>query len=215
MSTWARRTHFEYFRTYDNPMFSIAFPVNVGGLWRYAKEKKVSFFALCQYVMLKATNAVPQLRQRIDDGEVWEYESIGALAPVLAADGEFTQVLIPYRAGLREFLEAAIPIIEAAKSAPANANPAYGKDFAVFSCLPWIPFTQVASANSSFHGQDYPLIHWGKVEQREDGKLSMPVSIQANHMLVDGVHVGRFYQILQGLCDEFNGAGNLKRAETD
>ncbi len=144
---------------------------------------------------------MPLFRHRSEDGEVWEEDSIGALAPVLAADGEFTQVLIPYREGLRDFLEAAIPIIEAAKSAPANANPTYGKDFAVFSCLPWIPFTQVASANSSFHGQDYPLIHWGKVEHSDDGKASMPVSVQASHALVDGVHVGRFYQILQKLCE--------------
>lgn len=30
--------------------------------------------------------------------------------------------------------------------------------------------------------------------------MMMPVAIQANHVLVDGVHVGRFYGILEELC---------------
>lgn len=49
-------------------------------------------FILCLFVLLKALNRVPQLRQRVEEGEVWEYESVNALVPVLAADGEFTQI---------------------------------------------------------------------------------------------------------------------------
>ena len=44
------------------------------------------------------------------------------------------------------------------------------------------------------------LIHWGKMEADASGRMVMPVAIQANHVLVDGVHVGRFYGILEELC---------------
>ena len=167
IASWPRRSHYEYFRTFDCPSFSITSPVRVDALYRYAKQEGISFFILCLFVLLKALNRVPQLRQRVEEGEVWEYESVNALVPVLAADGEFTQILV---------------------------------DIAVFSCLPWIPFTQVASAYRVFRDQYFPLIHWGKVEEDASGRMVMPVAIQANHVLVDGVHVGRFYGILEELC---------------
>jgi chloramphenicol O-acetyltransferase len=184
-------------------MFSITSPVRVDALYRYAKQEGISFFALCLFVLLKAVNKIPQLRQRVEEGEVWEYESVDALVPVLAADGEFTQILVEYRAELADFLEHAVPLIQAAKQAPARANPCHRTDIAVFSCLPWIPFTQVASAYRVFRGQYLPLIHWGKMEADVSGRLMMPVAIQANHVLVDGVHVGNFYKNIDCFCCGF------------
>lgn len=160
LSTWPRRSHYEYFQTFDCPMFSITSPVRVDALYGCAKERGISFFALCLFALLKALNGVPQLRQRVEDGDVWEYDSVDALVPVLAADGEFTQILVEYRDGLPSFLEHALPLIRQAKAEPARANPCHRTDIAVFSCLPWIPFTQVASAYRVFRGQYLPLIHW-------------------------------------------------------
>ena len=97
IASWPRRSHYEYFRTFDCPMFSITSPVRVDALYRYAKREGVSFFILCLFVLLKALNRVPQLRQRVEEGDVWEYESVDALGPELAADGEFTQILVEYR----------------------------------------------------------------------------------------------------------------------
>ena len=150
IASWPRRSHYEYFRTFDCPMFSITSPVRVDALYRYAKREGVSFFILCLFVLLKALNRVPQLRQRVEEGDVWEYESVDALVPVLAADGEFTQILVEYRMELSDFLKHAVPLVQAAKLAPAQANPCHRADIAVFSCLPLIPFTQVASAYRVF-----------------------------------------------------------------
>ena len=125
IASWPRRSHYEYFRTFDCPMFSITSPVRVDALYRYAKREGVSFFILCLFVLLKALNRVPQLRQRVEEGEVWEYESVNALVPVLAADGEFTQILVEYRMGLPDFLEHAVPLVQAAKlsSRPGESVP--------------------------------------------------------------------------------------------
>ena len=68
ISSWPRRSHYEYFQTFDCPMFSITSPVRVDALYRYAKREGVSFFILCLFVLLKALNRVPQLRQRVEEG---------------------------------------------------------------------------------------------------------------------------------------------------
>lgn len=81
LSTWPRRSHYEYFQTFDCPMFSITSPVRVDALYRQARERGISFFALCLFVLLKALNGVPQLRQRVEEGDVWEYDSVDALVP--------------------------------------------------------------------------------------------------------------------------------------
>ncbi|MFR2286919.1 MAG: hypothetical protein ACLS9G_05975, partial [Akkermansia sp.] len=72
-----------------------------------------------------------------------------------------------------------------------------------FSCLPWMPFTQVASAYRSFRGQYLPLIHWGKMGPDASGRLMMSVAVQANYVLVDGVCVGNFYKNIEYLCSRF------------
>ena len=53
IASWPRRSHYEYFRTFDCPMFSITSPVRVDALYRYAKREGVSFFILCLFVLLK------------------------------------------------------------------------------------------------------------------------------------------------------------------
>ena len=203
VDSWSRKSHYEYFQTFDCPMFSITFPVRVDALYRYARENGLSFFAVCLFVLLKALNEVPQFRQRVEDGDVWEYESVDALVPVLAADGEFSQIVVEYRDSLSGFLEHALPLIQAAKGEPARANPCHRTDIAVFSCLPWMPFTQVASAYRSFRGQYLPLIHWGKMGPDASGRLMMSVAVQANYVLVDGVCVGNFYKNIEYLCSRF------------
>jgi chloramphenicol O-acetyltransferase len=38
---------------------------------------EISFFQLALYALLRAANGVPQLRQRVRDGEVIEYDPAG------------------------------------------------------------------------------------------------------------------------------------------
>ena len=46
-----------------------------------------------------------------------------------------------------------------------------------------------------------PRIVYGKFIKEGD-RLLMPVAIQANHALVDGRHIGKFYQAFEEICRE-------------
>ncbi len=39
-----------------------------------------------------------------------------------------------------------------------------------------------------------PRMSWGKYEEDFRGRLMMPLTIAAHHGLVDGIHIGRFYE---------------------
>jgi len=72
---------------------------------------------------------------------------------------------------------------------------------AYFSAIPWVKFTSVEHAMNSKVPDSVPKIAFGKWEER-DGKKFMPVSVHVHHALMDGLHVGQFYEMLQELLNE-------------
>ncbi|VAW26566.1 putative acetyltransferase, partial [hydrothermal vent metagenome] len=77
------------------------------------------------------------------------------------------------------------------------------QDIAYFSAIPWIKFTSVEHAMNTKVLDSVPKIAFGKWEERE-GEKYMPVSVHVHHALMDGLHVGQFYEMFQELLD-----GNL------
>jgi chloramphenicol O-acetyltransferase type A len=47
----------------------------------------------------------------------------------------------------------------------------------------------------------FPRITWGKFFEQGDQRL-LPLSLFANHALVDGLHVGRFFEIIKNSMDD-------------
>ena len=69
-AAWPRRDHFTFYRQFANPSFNLCVPIEAQRLYECAKDRRVSFFQLALYALLRAANGVPQLRQRVRDGEV-------------------------------------------------------------------------------------------------------------------------------------------------
>lgn len=75
----------------------------------------------------------------------------------------------------------------------------------VFQCspMPWVTYTHISHTNSGKKDNATPLFDWGRYYER-DGWIIMPVSVQAHHSFVDGIHIGRFAEQLQNYLDEFS-----------
>ena len=74
-------------------------------------------------------------------------------------------------------------------------------DLIHFSVLPWISFTSVSHARRLGTNDSVPKIMFGKHYEAGE-RRRMPVSIEAHHSLVDGLHVGRFFARFQALLDD-------------
>ncbi len=193
VENWTRREVFRGYQTFDNKMFCINFDSNIGNLYRLAKERKQSFFQLSLYAILKAANAVPQIRQRIlNSDQVAEYEHIAVQTPIMTADELFISIILEYADTFAEFAESAIPLIEAAQKSRSTPAIPGRPDIITASCVPWFSFTAITQANFSFN-QSSPVLAWGKM--KPDG--CVPISVQFNHSLMDGLHVGRFIAALE------------------
>jgi len=65
-----------------------------------------------------------------------------------------------------------------------------------FSALPWFSFTSFKHAQHHTINKSIPRISTGKIVVSGESR-SLPVSVEVNHALVDGYHVGLFFELLE------------------
>ena len=72
-----------------------------------------------------------------------------------------------------------------------------GQDDLLFMTgLPWVSFTSMLHPIHMHPADSVPRIAWGKFFDQE-GRTRMPVAVQVHHALMDGLHIGRYYQRIQ------------------
>ena len=70
-----------------------------------------------------------------------------------------------------------------------------GDQLIYFTCQPWFPITSLTNERDLNPEDSVPRVAWGKYAEK-DGRLVLSMSLELNHRLLDGVHVGRFYEAL-------------------
>ncbi|PSM03479.1 chloramphenicol acetyltransferase, partial [Clostridium botulinum] len=71
-----------------------------------------------------------------------------------------------------------------------------------FSCIPWISFTSISNEIVMNKEDSIPRISFGKYF-KQGNKVLLPYSVQVNHMLLDGIHVGKYIEKLQNFINKF------------
>ena len=77
-----------------------------------------------------------------------------------------------------------------------------GQDDLLFMTgIPWVSFTALQHPIHMHPVDSVPRIAWGKFF-KEGEALKMPLSVQVHHALMDGVHIGRYYTLVQEYLDQ-------------
>ena len=63
-------------------------------------------------------------------------------------------------------------------------------------------YTHISHTISGKKDNATPLFDWGKYYEK-DGKVLIPISAQAHHSFVDGLHIGQFVEKLQKMLNEW------------
>ena len=201
LETYPRRSHFEYFGAMAYPYVGLTANVDVTNLIRYAKEHGGSTFHAVLWAAIKAANEIPEMRQRIVDRQIVEFDHCNAGYTVAREDHTFCNCDVETRMSLDNFFVDARRRQEEAIQHAGFVNPDEDEVGQIFtSCMPWVAFTQVVQPVPC-PGDCNPRIVFGKYIQ-EKGKTLMPLHIQCNHALVDGYHISEFFRIFQQINDE-------------
>lgn len=201
LETWARREHFVKFSSFDHPHWGLCANVDVTALYEGAKRRDVPITVAIVYGIARSANEVPEFRQRIRDGQVVEHAVVHPSITVLTAGDLFGFCLMPYTVDFPAFAADACQRLEAAKRSRTLKDPPGRDDLLFMTALPWVAFTSFQHPMHLDPADSVPRFAWGKVEEHE-GRRVMPLAVQGHHGLIDGIHVGRFYEIAQGLLDD-------------
>jgi chloramphenicol O-acetyltransferase type A len=194
-ATWPRKSQFDFFRQLQAPHFSITSNVNVSRLVVHRKSEKISLFNAVLFAIMTAANAVPELRLRFRKDTVVEHHVVHASATVPIDDDRFAFCGIEYVPEWKAFNTRCVDALKNAKQQDELQEHIDTSDEWIFlSCLPWMNFTALTNPTG---GPDdcIPRISWGKLDG-QGSNWTIPVSVQVHHALVDGIHVGKFYEAL-------------------
>ena len=193
MENYPRRSHFDYFRNLAYPYMGLTANVDVTNLLRFSKAHNGSGFLSILWAAARAANAVPELRQRIEGDAIVEYDHCNTGRTVALPDHTFGKCTTDCRRSLEEFLVYGKQCQEEAAKHTGFVNQDEDESGMIFtSCVPWVAFTQCVQP-APIPADSNPRIVFGKYI-REGNRTLMPLHIQCNHALVDGYHLGLFYQ---------------------
>lgn len=196
---WTRAMHCAIFRSYAEPAFCVTFEVDVTDFHRTIQEQGLSFTAAMVYAVCICANRIEAFRYRFLDGKIVLFDKIDASFTWLNKETHlFKVVSVPLEGDIAEFC---VHAVHTAESQTAYFTGPLGIDVFQCSALPWLSYTHISHTNSGKPDCATPLFDWGKW-RKVGKKLIMPVSVQAHHSFVDGLHVGQFAQTLQSFLSE-------------
>ena len=181
--------------------YTMSARVNVENLWIKSKEQDLSFFVMSLGALMNALNDVPEMRRRIIDGKVIEFESLDAVCPIMDKEETvFKEIRIEGPQRFYNILRWHDYVVDYQLNVLEGVDKAFDVDtmerdkinIANFSCIPWVDFDSITNATAAGNAIQ-PLITWGKVNENYE----MTVSITVSHIFVNGLELAKFYKNAQ------------------
>lgn len=192
--------HCMVFRNSVEPSFCVTFEADITDFLKYTRENGLSFTLAMVYAVCSCANEIEEFRYRFVDGNIVLYDRIDTAFTYLNKETELFKVVnVPMKDTLEEYVNLARRTADEQKEYFTGP---LGND--VFQCspMPWVTYTHISHTNSGKKDNATPLFDWGKYYDK-DGKTYIPVSVQAHHSFVDGIHIGRFSEKLQSFFNEY------------
>lgn len=196
LETWPRRDLFEFFRGYQNPYFNICTQLDVTRLMAALRERPgVNVSLAYHYLALRMANEIEPFHYRLEGDKIVIHEVINGGTTVLLPNETFNYAYFDYHQDFEKFMLAAAEAIRKVR-AEGSLKPSMRYDLIYFTTLPWISFTSFAHARTPGRGESIPRIAFGKF-LKEGDVTRLPISVEVHHALMDGLHVGRFINLLE------------------
>ncbi len=200
-TTWDRHQLYAHFRSLPHPWMAVTAEVDVTGVLARAREAGVGPYAALMHHLVGAANEVPALRQRIrvEGGAdvVVEHDRVDPAFTAPLEGDRFGYATAPWVEDLGAFASGVAAATEALR-ARATLQPFEGQrdDVIYVTCLPWVRFTHVEHPLGP-PTDSVPRLAWGRIG-RDGDRARVPVNLLGHHALVDGLHVGRFFDLAGG-----------------
>lgn len=203
LSTWDRTTHFNFFRRMDYPQYLICSNIEITNFLNGLKEKDISFYYGMIYAATYALNQVIEFKYRIRGDKVVLHNTIHPSFTDMSEGSDlFKMVTVDMEDSIEAFVENAKKKAKAQKDYLVKKDVEGRDDLIYITCIPWVSFTNLSHTISFNKDDSIPRLAWGKYFE-DNGRIMMPFSVQAHHSFVDGIHMGKYFDVLQKYFDTF------------
>ena len=207
MNTYSRAEHFALFHDCAYPYVGVTVDVDITDFIARVKANGYPLFMSIMWCAAKAANSIPEFRRRLLDGEIIEFSSCVTNHTVARTDGTFGYCTLDPAMPFEDFLPAAL-----SHQAEIAAGKGLGDMEDVLpqifiSTVTNIAFTAIVQP-TPIPADSNPRITWGKYRPI-NGRQMLPVATLCNHALMDGYHLGLFYEAFEKEIAVF-GAGETK-----
>ena len=197
---WERGEIFDLFSACDHPFYSVSFELDVSRLYHLTHETGQSFYYSMAYLVTTAMEGVEAFRMRIRGGQIEVVdELIPSCTDLMPGSETFVIVTLPHGNNMAEFCRQA-------KEKAAGQTYLFDREMerldtlVYISCLPWFPITGFVTERNLEPDDCIPRVTWGKY-QKDGERVRLNLTLDLNHRTIDGVHVGKLYQLLQSSID--------------
>ena len=199
LSTWPRRSAFEFFRGFAKPHFSVCTRVDVTALKPALAQLGVGSITLaCHFIALQLANRIEPFRYRLRQGRVVVLDAVHGSTTVLRADQSFGFAYLQHAPTFAAFAAQGAASLEAARAGADGFSPRVDDDALIhFTTLPWMHFTGFTHARDGAFEDAIPKIAFGRIDTEGSGEQArrwMPLSLEVHHALMDGLHAGQLVQ---------------------
>jgi chloramphenicol O-acetyltransferase type A len=201
IENWKRRETFEFYRHFENPFFNLTAPVEVTNLYHFCKKHNLSFSIATLFYSIQTANEIPEFRIRLMGEKLVEFDKIEATQTILNDDETFSFCYFELKDDVFEFNEAGKKSVEKYKKLKTFAVESDRIDLIYYSTIPWVAFTSFKNATRLDYSMTIPRIVFGKFFE-ENGKIKLPHSVEVHHAMMDGIHVGKYFNRLQEKFDK-------------
>ncbi len=198
LDQWPRRSHYEFFRAFDQPFFDVACRIDVTPIFASPQKERHGLFATLTHTVLAAANDTDALCLRFRGDEVYRVKCNHASFTVLGEGDLFNYATAIFHPDLGAFAERI-------KEASAQSRDQEGinlkddrrPDLIYITCLPWLDFESIRHPMMGDDDDCTPRIAWGKVVPDGDGGFQTCLQLTIHHALADGVHAAVFFDALK------------------
>lgn len=203
LSSWHRKEHFEFYTSFKQPFFNVCATVDVTKTLNYCKENQLSFFICSLFLLGYTANQIEPFRLRINNNEVDIHDELEISCTVLNKDESFSFCEFGGCKNFDIFYQRATQQLAQVKNGYKSLTSSNNIDNKIFcSVLPWLHFSSFSHAQKQDEHDSVPRIVMGKYKKNHN-EIAMPVSVEVHHALVDGLHVGQYFEKLQQNFDDF------------
>lgn len=195
LDIWHRRSAFDFFRGFDIPTFNLCARLDVALLKQAVKDLGVGSLSLAyHFIAIRLANDIAPFRYRLEGERVRVHAAVHGSTTVLRDDDSFGFATLQYNRDFAAFCAQGGQALANGRLRDAPFEPsAYETATLHMTTLPWVHFSSYSNARQWGPNDSIPKISFGRIDA-DGARQWMPLSVDVHHALMDGIHVGRFFE---------------------